>query len=67
MSDAFGRAAARRFGIAARLLGWRPHEFWGATPAEFAGAFAAPDAPEAGLDRATLRNMMENDDGDDRR
>ena len=30
----FGDAAARLFGAAAMLLGWRPGEFWEATPAE---------------------------------
>jgi hypothetical protein len=34
----FGEAAARLCGPAAMLLGWRPNEFWEATPAELAMA-----------------------------
>jgi uncharacterized phage protein (TIGR02216 family) len=34
----FGEGAAVLAGLAARLLGWRPDEFWRATPAELASA-----------------------------
>jgi uncharacterized phage protein (TIGR02216 family) len=34
----FGERATLLAGAAARLLGWRPDEFWGATPAELAAA-----------------------------
>ncbi len=34
----FGERATLLAGFAARLLGWRPHEFWAATPAEMAAA-----------------------------
>src|SRR5215204_5976668 len=34
----FGEKAAALSGLAARLLGWRPAEFWAATPAELAAA-----------------------------
>jgi uncharacterized phage protein (TIGR02216 family) len=34
----FGERAAALSGLAARLLGWRPGEFWAATPAELAAA-----------------------------
>ena len=40
----FGEAAARAWQAAALGLGWRPTDFWGATPAELAGALAMPDA-----------------------
>ena len=47
----FGEAAARLCGPAAILLGWRPEEFWNATPAELALALQSPeisvDAPVA--------------------
>ena len=36
MSDSFGEAAVRLCGAAATVLGWRPAEFWEATPAELA-------------------------------
>jgi uncharacterized phage protein (TIGR02216 family) len=32
----FSEAAARLAGLAGALLGWRPDEFWRATPAELA-------------------------------
>lgn len=38
MSGRLGESAVRLAGIAARLLGWRPEEFWNATPAELATA-----------------------------
>lgn len=37
----FSEAAARLAGMAGALLGWRPDEFWRATPAELAGVLAA--------------------------
>ena len=50
--------------MAARVLGWRPHEFWAATPAELAaglGLSAPPAGP--GMDRATLQRLMDTDHG----
>ena len=58
----FGAGALRLAGLAARQLGWRPHEFWAATPAELAAALAPPDAI-APLGRAELSQLMEQDDG----
>lgn len=49
MTATFGEAAVRLCGAAATLLGWRPSEFWEATPAELAAAMgqvAADDAPD---------------------
>lgn len=37
----FSEAAARLAGVAGALLGWRPDEFWRATPAELAAVLAA--------------------------
>jgi len=37
----FSEAAARLAGIAGALLGWRPDEFWTATPAELAAVLSA--------------------------
>ena len=63
MTEHFGAGALRLSGLAARLLGWRPHEFWAATPAELAAALAPPEASAAAaLDRAELTRMMEQDD-----
>ncbi|MCW1429151.1 phage tail assembly chaperone [Novosphingobium sp. JCM 18896] len=61
MSESFAAAALRLYALAARLLGWRPPEFWAATPAELA-AVLNPQG-EVGLDRAALAQMMERIDG----
>ena len=37
----FSEAAARLAGLAGALLGWRPDEFWRATPAELACVLSA--------------------------
>jgi uncharacterized phage protein (TIGR02216 family) len=37
----FSEAAGRLAGMAGALLGWRPDEFWRATPAELAAVLAA--------------------------
>jgi hypothetical protein len=65
MSDAvlcFARAARRLAGQAGLLLGWRPDDFWRATPDELATALAALAplaASEAGIDRATIARLQE--------
>jgi uncharacterized phage protein (TIGR02216 family) len=64
MNDRFGPHAARLFACAAQLLGWRPDEFWNATPAEFAAALTPLDRAQAmPLDRANLEKLMECDNG----
>ncbi len=62
----FAPAALLLCAHAARMLGWRPHEFWAATPAELTAALGLPltgiSAAEApGLDRALLEKLMEQD------
>jgi uncharacterized phage protein (TIGR02216 family) len=58
----FSDAAARLAGIAGALLGWRPEEFWNATPAELAavlGAMSGGTAPCAdGEDLARLKERF---------
>jgi len=62
MSQRFGPGAARLAGLAGRLLGWRPDEFWRATPAEIAAILAPPAASAARpLDRIELNRLMEHD------
>ena len=43
----FAEAAGRLAGIAGWLLGWRPDEFWRATPAELASVLRAARGQEA--------------------
>lgn len=62
MSDDFAAAAARLAGLSGALLGWRPGEFWAATPAELAAILAALSGGEEGgvpAARADLARMME--------
>ncbi len=61
----FAESAARLFGQCALMMGWRPDEFWSATPAEVAAIFAAVQGPraDAGVSRADLDRMMEQDNG----
>jgi hypothetical protein len=58
----FSDAAARLAGLAGALLGWRPDEFWKATPAELAAILdaMAPDAraPASADDLARLKEMF---------
>jgi uncharacterized phage protein (TIGR02216 family) len=57
----FSDAAARLAGLAGALLGWRPDEFWRATPAELAAvlsAIAGDAAPASPVDLARLKEMF---------
>lgn len=60
MSGAFGPSALRLARLTTRALGWRPAEFWAATPAELHAILADDDA-SAPLARADLTRMMENE------
>lgn len=62
MSARFSAGAVRLAGLAGQVLGWRPAEFWAATPAELA-TILAPLAPAAGapLSRAECDRLMEQD------
>lgn len=64
MEASFGQGARRLAGMVGKLLGWRPDEFWAATPAELA-AILAPDAAPgpAPLTREEMNRLMERDYG----
>ena len=55
----FSEAAARLAGLAGALLGWRPDEFWRATPAELAAVLEAMMPVEAGASADDLARLME--------
>jgi hypothetical protein len=62
----FGQAALRLSGLAARSLGWRPSEFWAATPAELAAALSPADPADPvahPLGRDEFNRLMEQDHG----
>ena len=62
MSETFAACAGRLAGLVPRALGWRPGDFWAATPAELAAIFAAdPEAEPAPLSRADFNTLMERD------
>jgi hypothetical protein len=58
----FGASALRLCAFAARAFGWRPAEFWAATPAELA-AILAPPGESRGVSRDDISRMMEQDNG----
>ena len=56
----FSDAANRLAGLAGAMLGWRPDEFWRATPAELAAVLAAMAGEEAASASAEdLARLME--------
>ncbi|MEZ5709002.1 MAG: phage tail assembly chaperone [Blastomonas sp.] len=62
-AQSWADGAGRLAGIAGLMLGWRPDEFWRATPAELAAILMAaagnPDGSLSGPDRATIDRLME--------
>lgn len=55
----FSDGAARLAGMAGVLFGWRPEEFWNATPAELAAIVAALIGDGASAGRVDLARLME--------
>lgn len=56
----FSEAAARLAGLAGAILGWRPDEFWQATPVELASVFSALAGDAPGLASGDdLERLME--------
>ena len=60
MSESFAAAAVRLAGLAGVLLGWRPEEFWRATPAELAAVLEAMRGEDAAgpIDLEQLMRMF---------
>jgi uncharacterized phage protein (TIGR02216 family) len=56
----FAEAARRLAGLAGVLLGWRPDDFWKATPAEMAAVLAAlaGDGDGGAVEPADLDRLM---------
>ena len=62
MSATFAQGAGRLAGAVPRALGWRPGEFWSATPAELAAILAQAEEPGGEpLSRAEMTALMERD------
>lgn len=60
-AETFGEAVRFWRSLAARLLGWRPSEFWQATPAELLGSICDPVDKTAGPNRELINQMLERD------
>lgn len=56
----FAVGALRLAGFTARALGWRPDDFWNATPAELAAILAPDGDAVTPLARADLERLMEH-------
>ena len=56
----FAAGACRLAALAAQALGWRPGEFWNATPAELALTLGTQDVV-APLSREAIAAMIERD------
>lgn len=57
----FGCGALRLSGLSARALGWRPAEFWDATPAELAAAIADPASEFLPVSRNEIDLLLERE------
>jgi uncharacterized phage protein (TIGR02216 family) len=54
----FADTAAQLAGQTALLLGWRPDDFWNATPSELAAILAAMVPQTEAVDEALLAKLM---------
>ena len=62
MSGTFAESARELAGQTALLLGWRPPDFWAATPAELAAIFAVKAGIEPpSLSREHLTTLLERE------
>ena len=58
MSGSFSEGSGRLAGLAGAVLGWRPAEFWAATPAELACVLRAyVGEGEAGVSSADVERL----------
>ncbi|HWH22397.1 MAG TPA: phage tail assembly chaperone [Allosphingosinicella sp.] len=55
----FSESAGRLAGIAGALLGWRPDEFWSATPAELSAVLSAMMPQGAHVSAAEVARLKE--------
>jgi uncharacterized phage protein (TIGR02216 family) len=54
----FGERSVELAGFACSLLGWRPGEFWAATPAELATALGLDHCSQELIDRASVERLI---------
>ena len=58
----FADTARSAAGFAAQALGWRPDEFWRATPADLRNALEPTGELAGGMTRDGLNALIERDD-----
>lgn len=62
MTRGFSQELPALVSLAARLLHWKPHDFWTATPAELEMALTDPQAaPARRITRQTIEQLMERE------
>ena len=62
MSELFADGAARLAGLIPRMLGWRPDDFWNATPTELAAILASSEPAAAQpLSRTEFEHLLERE------
>ncbi|GAA4641928.1 hypothetical protein GCM10023115_02590 [Pontixanthobacter gangjinensis] len=61
MNQCFGESAIRLAGLAAQVLGWRPGDFWNATPADLVLSLNASDTETDTLTRTELNSLLEGE------
>jgi hypothetical protein len=54
----FGARAVALSGAAARILGWRPEDFWAATPAELASSLRDGGETTSRVSSEELTNLL---------
>ncbi|MEO0462319.1 MAG: phage tail assembly chaperone [Pseudomonadota bacterium] len=60
----FEQSATCAWAVAARVLGWRPDDFWQSTPSELVSALASRAAASEAPSRAEIAALMERDDNE---
>jgi uncharacterized phage protein (TIGR02216 family) len=59
-TERFSESASRLAGLAGALLGWRPGEFWRATPAELGAVLGVlAGSPDEAASRSDLERLMQ--------
>jgi Phage tail assembly chaperone protein, TAC len=59
MTEIFATQARQLAGLCGAVLGWRPAEFWAATPSELAAIIAALTPSIEAADGALIKRMKE--------
>jgi hypothetical protein len=65
VSETYARQLPRLIAVAAQYLGWKPDEFWAATPRELHAALSDPSQAASELiSLADIQHLLERDSDD---